>query len=211
MPRVHEADWFMRSGMILAALTCFLLGVFPTLFIDWMDIIPQQLIGTKIGASSGTYGWLWLTPIAQERASYSGPIVFLGILLVVIAAYLVLHVRPGGIQRAPIWDCGFAKLNQRMQYNATSFSMPIRRIFGFLFKIEEEVKLTPCSTDKPFPKRLNYHLNVSDRFWGWLYKPIVESSFWVAQQVGKLQQGRIQAYLIYSFITIIVLLLFSAR
>ena len=209
MPRVHEADWLMRSGMILAALSCLLLGILPTLFIDWMDIIPQQLIGTKIGASSGAYGWLWLTPIAPERASYSGPIVFLGILFVVIVVYLVLHVRPGRIQRAPIWDCGFAKLNERMQYNATSFSMPIRRIFGFLFKIKEEVKLTPCAVHKAFPKRLNYYLKVSDRFWGWLYKPIVDFSFWVAQHVGKLQQGRIQAYLIYSFITIIILLLFS--
>ncbi|MBI5676674.1 MAG: hydrogenase 4 subunit B [Nitrospirae bacterium] len=209
MPRVHEADWPMRSGMILASHACLLLGVLPTFFIDWMDIIPQQLIGTKIGASSGAYGWLWLTPIAPERASYSGPIVFLGILFVVIAVYLLLHVRPGNIQRAPIWDCGFAKLNERMQYSSASFSMPIRRIFGFLFKIKEEVKLTPCGTHKPFPKRLNYHLKIRDRFWGWLYKPIVDSSFWVARHVGKLQQGRIQAYLIYSFITIIILLLFS--
>ncbi len=110
-PHVHEADWFMRSGMILAALTCFLLGILPTLFIDWMDIIPQQLIGTKIGASSGAYGWMWLTPVSADRASYSGLIVFVGILLVVVAAYLVLHVRPGAIHRVPIWDCGFEKIN----------------------------------------------------------------------------------------------------
>ncbi len=209
MPRVHEADWPMRSGMILAALTCLLLGILPTFFIDWMDIIPQQLIGTGIGASSGTYGWLWLTPVSQERASYSGTIVFGGILLIVAAAYIILHIRPKTIHRVPIWDCGFAKLTQRMQYNATSFSMPIRRIFGFLFNIKEAVKLTPQAAYKAFPKRLNYSLRVRDRFWGWLYKPVVDSSFWISRRVGKLQQGRIQAYLIYSFITIIVLLVFS--
>ena len=209
MPRVHEADWFMRSGMILAALTCFVLGILPTLFIDWMDIIPQQLIGTKIGVSSGTFGWLWLTPVAHERASYSGSIVFLGILLVVVAVYIILHVKPGAIHRAPIWDCGFGKLNQRMQYNATAFSMPIRRIFGFLFNIREDVKLTPAGVYAAVPKKLNYYLRVRDRFWGWIYKPVIEFSFWVSRRVGRLQQGRIQAYLIYSFITIIVLLVFS--
>ncbi len=208
-PHVHEADWFMRSGMILAALSCFLLGILPSFFIDWMDIIPQQLIGTKIGASSGTYGWMWLTPVSPDRASYSGLIVFGGILLVVVAAYLVLHVRPGAIHRVPIWDCGFEKITNRMQYNATSFSMPIRRIFGFLFNIREQVKLTPRAVYKAFPKRLNYYLRVRDRFWNWLYKPVVEFSFWVSRKVGMLQQGRIQAYLIYSFITIIVLLVFS--
>jgi hypothetical protein len=155
MPRVHEELPMFRHDI---GRRCLLLGVLPTFFIDWMDIIPQQLIGTKIGASSGTYGWLWLTPIAPERASYSGPIVFSGILFVVIAVYVALHVKPGVIHRVPIWDCGFAKLNQRMQYSASSFSMPIRRIFGFLFKIKEEVKLTPCGLHKPFPKRLNYHL-----------------------------------------------------
>jgi hypothetical protein len=33
-------------------------------------------------------------------------------------------------------------------------------------------------------------------------------SFWVSRKVGRLQQGRIQAYLIYSFVTVIILLLF---
>jgi hydrogenase-4 component B len=207
MPRVHEADWPMRSGMILAALACLLLGIFPTFFIDWMDIVPQQLIGTKIGASSE--GWLWLAPVARERASYSGTIVFLGILLVVVAVYLILHVKPGTIRRAPIWDCGFGKLSPRMQYNATSFSMPIRRIFGFLFHIKERLKRTSRAGHAEFPKRLNYYLRVRDRFWGWLYKPFIQSSFWVSRRVGRLQQGRIQAYLIYSFITIIILLVFS--
>jgi len=208
-PHVHEADWFMRSGMILSALTCFLLGILPTFFIDWMDIIPEQLIGTRIGASSGAYGWLWLTPVSPDRASYSGPIVFGGILLVVVATYLILHVRPGTIRRVPIWDCGFEKITSRMQYNATSFAMPIRRIFGFLFNIKQQVKLTPRAAYKAYPKRLNYYLRVRDRFWGWIYKPVVQSSFWVSRRVGWLQQGRIQAYLIYSFITIIILLLFS--
>ncbi len=209
MPHVHEADWFMRSGMILAAFTCLVLGVLPTFFIDWMNIIPEQLLGTKMGAGSGAFGWLWLAPVARERASYSGTIVFLGILVVVVAAYIILHVKPGAIQRVPIWDCGFGKLNERMQYNSTAFAMPIRRIFGFLFHIRERVKLTPAGAYPAVPKRLHYYLRIRDRFWGWLYRPVVEFSFWMSRRVGRLQQGRIQAYLIYSFITIIVLLVFS--
>ncbi|MBI5741984.1 MAG: hydrogenase 4 subunit B [Nitrospirae bacterium] len=208
-PRVREADFPMRLGMVLAAATCFLLGVLPTVVIDWMDIISEQLTGSKLRVSTGAYSWMWLTPIAPERASYSGTIVFLGILFVVVAAYLVLHVKPGAIHRAPIWDCGFEKINQRMQYNATSFSMPIRRIFGFLFNIKEQVKLIPRAAHPFFPKKINYYLRVRDRFWGWLYKPVVEVSFYLSRRVGRLQQGRIQAYLIYSFITIIVLLVFS--
>jgi hypothetical protein len=132
----------------------------------------------------------------------------LGILAVVITVYLLLHARPGAIHRVPIWDCGFEKLTSKMQYTATSFAMPIRRIFGFLFSIKEQVKQLPPLRHSAFPQRLHYALRVRDRFWGWLYQPVVDASFWVSRRIGRLQQGRIQIYLIYSFVTIVVLLLF---
>lgn len=207
-PHVHEADWFMRSGMLMTAITCLFLGIFPTLVIDWMDVLPEQLVGSKISTSAGAAGWMWLTPVAPERASYSGPVVLGGFILIFAVAYLILHVRAGKIHRGPIWDCGFEKINERMQYNATSFSMPIRRIFGFLFNVKEQVRLAPQSAHAAFPKRLHYSLRVRDRFWGWIYRPIIEVSFWMSRRVGSLQRGRIQTYLIYSFITIIVLLVF---
>lgn len=209
-PHVHEADWSMRIGMLLAALTCLLLGVFPVAYIGWMDVLAEQYIGASISSTAAVHGWLWLTPVSYERASYSGATVFLGILGVVIAVYLLLHVRPGAIRRVPIWDCGFEKLNARMQYTATSFSMPIRRIFGHLFSIREEVNLAPQTAHKAFPKRLHYRLRVVDRVWNWMYRPVVEASFWFSRQAGRLQQGRIQAYLIYSFVTILVLLVFAS-
>ena len=207
-PHIHEAGWSMRLGMILASLTCLGLGVLPTLFIGWLDMLPRQLIHSGLAATATAHGWMWLTPISYERASYSGAIVFCGILAVVLATYLFLHAKPGKIQRVPIWDCGFEKLTPRMQYNATSFSMPIRRIFGFLFKINEKVNLVPQPGHKAFPERLTYRLRVRDRVWGWIYKPAIDASFWSSRRIGRLQQGRINTYLIYSFLTIIVLLVF---
>jgi len=207
-PNIKEADWPMRIGMLLSALTCLGLGILPTFVIDWMDALSEQLVGAKIASSATGLGWMWLTPIAHDRASYSGPIVFVGIMAVVVIAYVLLHSRPAAIHRVPIWDCGFEKINQRMQYNATSFSMPIRRIFGFLFSIKENVRLVSYLGNAVFPKRLHYHLRIRDLFWGWLYKPVVKASFWASRQVGRLQQGRIQVYLIYSFVTIIILLVF---
>lgn len=205
---IHEADWFMRVGMIMAAALCLCFGILPTLVIDWMDNVPEQLVGTRIGTTAGAFGWMWLTPVAQERASYSGPLVFLVTLSVIVIAYLLLHVRAGSIKRVPLWDCGFAKVTPRMQYTATAFSMPIRRIFGFLFSIREQVRLNPQAPHRAFPLRMHYYLRVRDRFWYWLYKPIVDISFWISRKAGRLQQGRIQTYLIYSFVTVIVLLIF---
>lgn len=206
-PHVHEVDWFMRAGMIMAAASCLLLGILPTILIDWMDTVPQQLVGSKISTTAGAFGWMWLTPVARERASYSGPMVFFVILAVIVIAYLLLHIRSGSIKRVPLWDCGFEKVTPRMQYTSTSFAMPIRRIFGFFFSIREQVKLDPQAAHRAFPGKIYYYLRIRDRFWGWLYKPLVVASFWISRMVGRLQQGRIQTYLIYSFVTIIFLLM----
>ena len=206
--RVHEVNWPMRIGMTMAAISCLMLGVLPTYVIKWMDPIAEKLTGATIAHSASGFGWMWLTPIAHERASYSAPVAFAGILVVVIVTYVLLHTRPGAIRRAPLWDCGFEKITDRMQYTAASFSMPLRRIFGFLFAVHEEVKQAPPGRHPAFPESFTYQLRVRDRFWGWLYKPVIDASFWVSRMVGRLQQGRIQVYLIYSFVTIIVLLLF---
>jgi formate hydrogenlyase subunit 3/multisubunit Na+/H+ antiporter MnhD subunit len=207
-PRIREVNWPMRTGMILAAASCLLLGLLPATVINWMDTVSAQLVHGRIGASAGAFGWMWITPMAYERASYSGVIVFLGILAFIAVVYLALHVMPGKIRRVPIWDCGFEKLTERMQYSATSFAMPIRRIFGALFHVKEQTRLTAQAAHRAFPRRILYSLRVRDRFWNWLYQPVSEVSFWVSRKVGRLQQGRIQAYLIYSFVTVIVLLLF---
>ncbi|HTY20946.1 MAG TPA: hydrogenase 4 subunit B [Geobacteraceae bacterium] len=206
--RVHEIGWSMRSGMFFASITCFALGIFPTVVINWMDILAEKLVGGKIATSAGKFGWMWLTPYASERASYSGFNVFIGILAVVLVTYLLLHTKKTAIHRVPIWDCGFEKITSRMQYNATSFSMPIRRIFGFLFHVREDSEAVPPLRHPAYPERLRYRLRVRDRFWTWLYEPVGDVAFFIARLVGNLQQGRIQVYLIYSFVTIIVLLVF---
>ncbi|MEK6590306.1 MAG: hydrogenase 4 subunit B [Nitrospinota bacterium] len=203
-----EVNWPMRLGMILTALVCLILGILPTMVIEWMDTIADELVGGKIATTAGAFGWLWLTPVAHERASYSGAIVFLCIIAIVMLVYILLHTRRTAIHRVPLWDCGFEKITTRMQYNAISFSMPIRRIFGFLFNIREQVSLNISTGHTSFPNRLYYRLRIRDHVWGWIYKPISELSFWISRKFGKLQQGHIQVYLVYSFITIIILLLF---
>jgi hypothetical protein len=95
-----------------------------------------------------------------------------------------------------------------MQYSGTAFAMPLRRIFGFLFGIKERVRPVAFAGRSAYPSRIGYSLRVRDRVWSWFYAPIGLVSFAVARQVGRLQQGRIQSYLIYSFVTIIVLLVF---
>jgi formate hydrogenlyase subunit 3/multisubunit Na+/H+ antiporter MnhD subunit len=206
----EESPWSMLIGMSILAMTCLLLGVFPTAVIGWMSNVSTALAGETIAKSAGGMGWLWLTPVAAERASYSAPMLFLGIISVVVIVFLTLHARKNTIHRVKPWDCGYGGLTSKMQYSSYSFSMPSRVIFGFFFRIRERVKIDLARTRAPeFPAQIKYSLRIRDRLWGWLYKPVIDGVFKLGRHTARLQHGRIHVYLAYSFITVIFLLLFA--
>jgi hydrogenase-4 component B len=47
---------------------------------------------------------------------------------------------------------------------------------------------------------------VEDHFWGWIYLPLAAWAGRIARLAGLLQQGRISIYLLYSFVTLIAML-----
>jgi hydrogenase-4 component B len=87
-----------------------------------------------------------------------------------------------------------------MQDTAEGFGQPIRQIFEPFFRMRRELPT-------PFDRAPRYRVTVEDHFWHALYLPIAGAVMRVARWVGLLQQGRIAVYLLYSFITLIAVLL----
>jgi hypothetical protein len=56
-----------------------------------------------------------------------------------------------------------------------------------------------------------YRVVVGDHFWHWLYLPVADFVERLSRLIGKLQQGRIAVYLLYSFLTLIGVLLLVRR
>jgi len=204
----HDASPAMLAGMGLTGAFCLLLGVFPTFVIGWMSNLSAQLAGETIAKSAGELGWLWLTPVSAPRASYSAPMVLLGIAAVLLVVFLTLRAKKSAIHRGPLWDCGFKKMSATMQYTSTAFSMPSRQIFGYLFHIKERVRVSvPDDRAQAFPAKVSYSVRLRDRAWGWFYRPVADYAFHLAKYTARLQHGRIHIYLAYSFFTILFLLL----
>ncbi len=197
--KAREVDMGMRLGQGFLALLCLLLGVLPTTMIHLIDAIPRQLLHTGLDKATA-HGWLWLTPLGGQTASYSAGLVLLGLLAAWWLAALIL--RRGGVRqvrRCDAWDCGFSPLNARMQYTATAFSQPIRRVFGMLFAIDESVKHDESG-------QLRHSLQVGDRLWGWLYAPVIRSVLQAGRVAGRLQTGHLRNYLGWTLGTLVVLL-----
>ncbi len=200
----HDAGRMERLGMIWLALGCVLLGLLPTRFIQLIDPVTQQIVHTGLGAKVAGQGWL-LAPNSMEQASYGPVILLLGIASACGLTFLVVRrCYHGRIRRAPPWACGFPWITARMQDTAEGFGQPIRQIFEPFFVMQRDLPT-------PFDKLPRYRVVIEDHFWRWLYVPLIDLSNTLARLIGKVQQGRISIYLLYSFLTLIATLLAVMR
>jgi formate hydrogenlyase subunit 3/multisubunit Na+/H+ antiporter MnhD subunit len=197
----HDCGPSERLGLLWLAAWCVLLGLLPVLVVRSLDPIAQSLVGATLGPALRASGFLFLTAAAPERASYSPLIFLLGIVGVVAATFLLVRrFYHGRLRRAPAWDCGFPGLNARMQDSAEGYGQPIKQIFEPFFRLERH-------HPSPFDPQPLYRSRFEDRLWYWLYEPLIRAVERVSALVGVLQQGRIAVYLIYSFVTLLLLLL----
>jgi hydrogenase-4 component B len=204
LAQAHDAGAWERVGMLWLVLGCVALGLAPVQFIQFIDPVTQQLVGSGLGRTVAASGWL-LAPISVERASY-GPVVFLfGLAACFALSFLLVRIfYHGRFRRAPAWDCGYPWQTARMQDTAEGFGQPIRQIFEPFFAMRRELP-------SPFDAKPRYRVDVADHFWSWLYLPLVNLATRLARIVGLLQQGRISVYLLYSFVTLIAILLVVRR
>ena len=204
LAQAHDAGAWERVGMFWLALGCVGLGLLPVQFIQVIDPVTQQLIGAGLGRTVAASGWL-LAPISVERASY-GPVIFLiGVAASFALAYLMVRwFYHGRLRRAPAWDCGYPWQTARMQDTAEGFGQPIRQIFEPFFRMRRELPT-------PFDTHPRYQVVVEDHFWGWLYLPLAALAGRIGRLFGLLQQGRISIYLLYSFVTLIAVLVVVRR
>jgi hydrogenase-4 component B len=198
LAHAHDAGRLEILGLVWLALGCVLLGLFPTQVIDALGATTAQLIGSV--PPQGASPWWMLAPLPDRQVSYA-PLVLLAVIAVVLAttSVVVRRVYRRDVRRAPAWDCGFARMDARMQDTAEGFGQPIRHIFQAFFSMERELP-------SPFDRAPRYRVVVGDRIWRLVYEPLGGRVQRIADSLAWLQQGRISAYLTYSFITLVTLL-----
>jgi hypothetical protein len=99
---------------------------------------------------------------------------------------------------SPPWDCGFGMLTTKMQYSATAFAMPIRKVFAPVWKIEENV-ITKNN-------EIKYSLQIYDKIWCYIYKPLETLLNKISRLTARIQGGNIRIYLLYILATLLILL-----
>lgn len=198
----QDAGLMERFGMAWLTAGCFVLGLFPTAFLLMLNRVTVTLTGEGLRKAAMESNWLWLVPIEPARASYS-PIVFLIVILCVTLLTFVLVHRfyNGRVRFSEPWGCGYSEQTARTQDTADAFGQPIRHVFGPLYLMKRHMP----GPDDPAPR---FSLKIYDRHWYWLYLPVARLTEYVSSKIALLQQGKISIYLLYSFLTLIALLVF---
>ena len=110
------------------------------------------------------------------------------------------------VERAVTWDCGYAAPTPRMQYTASSFARPLVQLFRLFLQPRDEIH-PPRGL---FPQQACLHTHTPDLFRRYVYEPAVPAALpGLASKLHWLQEGRIQIYVLYIAVTILVLLIWK--
>lgn len=206
----HEVSRSMLVGMGLLTAACVFLGLFPTTFLKLFDPLTLQLTGEQLSQRLTLANGLVLgssQPLGGTVSTLG--IVLTGVCLLPIPLVLrLVFARRSRIRIGPTWDCGLRGLTPSMEYTATGFSKPIRMIFKALFRPRREVQ-REYDYSPYFAKTLRFESHIEEAFVTRLYRPLNRGILRLSRRMRALQAGSIQAYLIYIFITLLLLLMFA--
>ncbi|MDE1845339.1 MAG: hydrogenase 4 subunit B [Thaumarchaeota archaeon] len=207
MPHIQEVPRNMIAGMAILASACILFGIVPFLGISLLSTafhLPSQ-------PSSPFDAIALKNNDSTSFANLSMPLVAIMLSAVALAVFGFIRILGGKTSKTiyGTWDCGFGKLNERMEYTAASLSHPIRVIFKSLFKPHNVISKELFVQTNPYMvKSIKLHSTTKNIFEENLYNPIISSTLFVLDKIRKIQTGKINSYLLYIMLTIILLLIF---
>ena len=92
-----------------------------------------------------------------------------------------------------------------MQYTASSFASPLVLFFHMFLRPKNRLR----RPQGLFPATAGFHSETPDVFCDYCYRPLFLAIAWAASKLRWLQHGRIQLYVLYIALTILVLLIWK--
>lgn len=202
----HEAGLAMRVGMGLLAAACFVLGLAP------FAVVPR--LGRAIAGLDGlpavmpVFSFNLSLQTSGGFAQMSPTLIGVGLLLLLGLVPLVLRlVRVNRRLRvSDSWGCGRVGQTARMEYTATAFAEPLRRVFVELYRPTKEMAIDFHPQSKYFVQSIEYKSEIRSWFEEFLYDPLLRLAQQVSFQVRRLQSGSLPGYVAYLFLVLIVML-----
>jgi hydrogenase-4 component B len=204
----EEVPWSMRLGMAYLSTLCIALGLAPMLVVPAIDPVTHSMVGISIAGNTLALGGWAVAPVNVEFSSLSSPVLAL-ILAATAALGLGMVALYGGARAhrySRTWACGL-NVTARMEYSATGFVQPIKRVFSTIYQPTVNLETEFLEESRYFAKRRRFEFHIEPVFQKHLYDPIITFMSGLAGRLRIVQGGSLHLYLAYMFVTLVVLLL----
>ena len=193
--RAHEAGPAMKAPMFALGGACLLIGLAPALALPALQPAVADWVGaTTAPRLDALLPCAWISAIG------------LALLGAIAVSWTWLHRRRDRRQDAVgTWDCGYARPSPAMQYTASSFAQQFVDNSSLLLWPRTHLPATGAL----FPGRTSFHSHVPDLVLDRVLVPTLRGLAIGCNWLRGLQRGRVQLYLLYVFLTLLCLLLFT--
>jgi hydrogenase-4 component B len=205
----HESPPSMVAGMSILALACVALGLGPFVVVPRLGRVLAGLGGLPDTHAAFTLNLSLVTP--NNFASMSPTLVAFGLLVLLgLVPLVMLVVRVNRRLRvSDSWGCGRVGQTPRMEYTATAFAEPLRRVFAELYRPTKELSIDFHPDSKYFVQSIEYRSAITPWFEKALYGPLLRFIRLLAELTRRLQSGSVHIYLFYISFALLILLLIA--
>jgi hydrogenase-4 component B len=199
----HDPPATMRLPLLALALLCVTIGLFPGLLLPLLEPAVRDWRGSGLIVAAGTpetlsalAPWRWPT---WAGAALLGGIAALALLMMLLGKRRGMSTPA----RAGTWDCGYARPTARMQYTGASFVQMLLDLGAWAtWPRGGRLRLRQL-----FPHPKTFSRAVPDVILDRAVLPVLGAGRAVVVRMQSLQQGSVQAYLIYVLAIIVLLFL----
>ncbi len=196
----HEIGFGMKFSMITLAILCALLGIFSPLVIKSTANIISEVSSFQLADIQAELG---------STSTVLNNVVIVSLTLFVIVTGLSILrkkiLKGRSVGETVTWDCGYSQPDSGIQYTATSFSQPLTNLFKNFLPDRKDISLPKGI----FPIKSTFKTTITDIAEQYIYRPIYQ---WINLSVSKLrwlQHGRLQIYVLYIALTLLILLIWK--
>jgi formate hydrogenlyase subunit 3/multisubunit Na+/H+ antiporter MnhD subunit len=193
----HEAPWIMLAPMIPLLVGCVLIGAWPQVAVGALRSLIEMLAPGAVAT-------------ALEAGRELGGVAGVAWLLVSVAGLLGLGLaavaRRRPLTRGATWGCGYASPGPRMATTASGYAEQAQQHLMPGWLRPETRRSGPRGL---FPRVARLWQRSLDPVLHRLFEPL---AYWLGDRAVRLrwlQQGRLPIYLLYMFVTCIVLVVWS--
>lgn len=194
--RAREAPGSAWSVMGVLAVACLALGLAAAPVLAMLRQVVAATLRAAPAAPAAGQARLWLVA-PGGLAVVSLPLLAFLLLGIIVAAAAAVRARGLTVRRADTWGCGRIHQTPRMEYTASAFAEPLRRIFAELYRPTQDLSVSVHPQSRYFVRSITYTSRVVPWFETALYDPIVRAARVLAMGTRRLQAGSVHLYLLY--------------